>query len=167
VTEDPGQSQQERSDDGPNASAPAGRLRQIAALAGAVLCLTLAVLGFFLPLIPCTPFVLLASFLLMRSSPAMHRRLRQSRFFGRILTDWEEKHGIQPRDKVRAIIVVVAGLLITTTFGNPSPLLQFLILFFVTIGLWVIVRLPIAVEPGRVEQPVQEQERQTPPNSSS
>jgi uncharacterized membrane protein YbaN (DUF454 family) len=97
----------------------------------------------------------------------MHRRLRQSRFFGRILTDWEEKHGIQPRDKVRAIIVVVAGLLITTTFGNPSPLLQFLILFFVTIGLWVIVRLPIAVEPGRVEQPVQEQERQTPPNSSS
>jgi len=120
------------------------RLKQLASIFGATGCLVLAVLGFFLPLLPCTPFVLLASFLLVKSSPSMHRRLRASKFFGRILVDWEDRKGIRPADKVRAIIVVIASLLISIYAADPSTQVKFLILFFVTIGLWVIVRLPLA-----------------------
>lgn len=120
------------------------RLKQLAAVAGAIACLVLAAVGFFLPLLPCTPFVLLASFLLVHSSPGMHRRLRDSKFFGRILIDWEDRKGIRPADKVRAIIVVIASLLFSILVARPSTPIKFLILFFVTIGLWVIIRLPLA-----------------------
>lgn len=122
-------------------------VRQAAATAGACICLILAAIGFFLPLLPSTPFVLLASFLLIRGSPSLHSRLRSSRFFGRILADWEDRKGIRPADKVRAIVIVVAGLLLSMIYGSPSPPLRFAILFFVTIGLWVIVRLPLAQDP--------------------
>ncbi len=124
-----------------------GGLRRFASILGSGVCLSLAAIGFFLPVLPCTPFVLLASFLLMRGSPALHQKLKSSRFFGRILVDWEDRKGIRPADKVRAVVVVVSGLILTITFGNLSPLLKFVTLFLVTIGLWVILRLPLAQMP--------------------
>ncbi len=123
-------------------------LKQAAAISGAVACLILAGIGFFLPVLPCTPFVLLASYLLLRCSPEMHRRLKGSRFFGRILRDWEDRKGIRPADKVRAIVIVIAGLLLTFTAGNLSSTLRFTTLFFVLIGLFVIIRLPVAKDEG-------------------
>ena len=119
-------------------------LKQAAAITGALVCLVLAGIGFFLPVLPCTPFVLLASYLLIQSSPEMHRRLRTSRFFGRILRDWEDRKGIRPADKVRAIVVVIAGLVLSFSVGNLSDTLRFLTLILVLIGLFVIIRLPVA-----------------------
>ena len=133
----------------PLAQAPraGSSLRRLASILGSGVCLSLAAIGFFLPVLPCTPFVLLASFLLLRGSPSLHQKLKSSRFFGRVLTDWEDRKGIRPADKVRAIIVVVGGLVLTLTFGNLSLPLKFVTLFFVTIGLWVILRLPLARTP--------------------
>jgi uncharacterized membrane protein YbaN (DUF454 family) len=74
----------------------------------------------------------------------MHRRLKGSRFFGRILSDWEDRKGIRPADKVRAIVIVVAGLILTFSVGNLSTTLRFLTLILVLIGLYVIIRLPVA-----------------------
>ena len=74
----------------------------------------------------------------------MHRRLRGSRFFGRILRDWEDRKGIRPADKVRAIMIMVAGLILTFSVGNLSNTLRFLTLILVLIGLSVIIRLPVA-----------------------
>jgi uncharacterized membrane protein YbaN (DUF454 family) len=128
----------------PNQSTRFAGLKQAAAIAGAVACLILAGIGFFLPVLPCTPFVLLASYLLIQSSPEMHLRLRRSRFFGRILRDWEDRKGIRPADKVRAIVIVIAGLVLTFSVGNLSTTLRFVTLILVLIGLFVIIRLPIA-----------------------
>ena len=119
-------------------------LKQAAAVSGAVACLILAGIGFFLPVLPCTPFVLLASYLLLQCSPDMHRRLKGSRFFGRILRDWEDRKGIRPADKVRAIVIVIAGLVLSFTVGNLSSTLRFTTLILVLIGLFVILRLPVA-----------------------
>jgi uncharacterized membrane protein YbaN (DUF454 family) len=124
-------------------------LKQAAAVSGAVACLILAGVGFFLPVLPCTPFVLLASYLLLQCSPDMHRRLKGSRFFGRILRDWEDRKGIRPADKVRAIVIVIAGLLLTFSLGNLSSTLRFITLILVLIGLFVIIRLPVARDEER------------------
>jgi uncharacterized membrane protein YbaN (DUF454 family) len=128
----------------PNPSTRFTGLKQAAAIVGAVACLILAAIGFFLPVLPSTPFVLLASYLLIQCSPKMHRRLKGSRFFGRILSDWEDRKGIRPADKVRAIVIVVAGLILTFSVGNLSTTLRFLTLILVLIGLYVIIRLPVA-----------------------
>ena len=119
-------------------------LKQAAAIISAVACLILAGIGFFLPVLPCTPSVLLASYLLLQCSPDMHRRLKGSRFFGRILSDWEDRKGIRPADKVRAIVIVIAGLVLSFSVGNLSSTLRFITLILVLIGLFVIIRLPVA-----------------------
>ena len=124
-------------------------LKQAAAIISAVACLILAGVGFFLPVLPCTPCVLLASYLLLQCSPDMHRRLKGSRFFGRILRDWEDRKGIRPADKVRAIVIVIAGLLLTFSLGNLSSTLRFITLILVLIGLFVIIRLPVARDEER------------------
>ncbi len=77
----------------------------------------------------------------------MHRRLTESKYFGRLLTDWEVRGGIRPRDKARAILVMVAGVILTLVFGNLTTPLRFALLFLVTVGLWVILRLPVAKDP--------------------
>jgi uncharacterized membrane protein YbaN (DUF454 family) len=74
----------------------------------------------------------------------MHGRLKGSRFFGRILRDWEDRKGIRPADKVRAIVIVIAGLFLSFSVGNLSSTLRFTTVVLVLVGLIVIIRLPVA-----------------------
>ncbi len=49
----------------------------------------LAILGVFLPLLPTTPFIILAAFLFSKSSDRWHQWLLSNRVFGPILNKWE------------------------------------------------------------------------------
>ncbi len=49
----------------------------------------LAILGVFLPLLPTTPFIILAAFLFSKSSDRWHQWLLSSRVFGPMLNKWE------------------------------------------------------------------------------
>lgn len=135
-------------DSSPTSTAPhpVSKVRSVVYISAAGVSLLLGVLGFVLPVLPGTPFVLLGSLLLLKGSPRLHARLRKSRFLGRILRDWEELGGIRPHDKVRAIVVVVLGAIFTFIFGPASTLLRCIAAFFISIGLWVIIRLPPARE---------------------
>ena len=56
----------------------------------------MAVVGFALPGIPGAPFVVLAGYFFIRSSPRSHAWLLQSRWFGPILRDWEQHRAVRP-----------------------------------------------------------------------
>lgn len=71
--------------------------------------LGLGLLGAFLPVLPTTPFVLLAAFFFARARPEWHARLRAHATFGPIVRDWEDRGAIRPRAKALATLMI-AGL---------------------------------------------------------
>ncbi len=92
-----------------------------------MLCLGLAGMGVFLPLLPTTPFLLVAAACFARSSPRFHARLLDSRLFGPLIRNWEENRAISITTKLTAIaaIAVVGG--ISVVFVVESPGLRILI----------------------------------------
>jgi hypothetical protein len=64
--------------------------------------LVLGGIGLLLPLVPTTPFVILAAFAFGRGSPAMRARLEGSRHFGPAIRDWEARGAIRPQHKAMA-----------------------------------------------------------------
>ena len=72
--------------------------------------LGLALLGVFLPVLPGTPFALLAAWFFARSSERWHQWLLHSDLFGPTLQSWERERCIPCRVKIVAISsMLVAG----------------------------------------------------------
>ena len=82
-------------------------------LAAGLVFLLLAAIGLALPLVPTTPFLLLAAACFARSSERLHRWLLASPAFGPILRDWEQ------RGAVRLHVKVVATLLLAILVAVP------------------------------------------------
>jgi uncharacterized membrane protein YbaN (DUF454 family) len=77
-----------------------------------LLCLVLGGIGVVVPLLPTTPFVLLAAACFAKSSPRMHRWLLNSELFGPMLRDWEANRCISYKVKWLALFMmaVVGGI---------------------------------------------------------
>jgi uncharacterized membrane protein YbaN (DUF454 family) len=80
-------------------------LKPLYAAAGGLF-LVLGIAGIFLPLLPTTPFLLLASACFLRGSPAAHRWMHAHPRFGPYLTAYEEGRGIPLRAKVAALALM-------------------------------------------------------------
>lgn len=120
--------------------------RRVTLLIGAAVFLMFGLLGVVLPGLPTTPFVLLASYCLLRSSPALHQRLLASRLFGGVLRDWHLYRGIRPhvRYKALAIIAIVVG--VSLYFANLSTGAMLAIVAIAACGIAYVWRLPSVVE---------------------
>lgn len=86
----------------PRARGHASPVKPLFALAGG-LAVALGVAGIFVPLLPTTPFLLLASWCFLRGSPAAHRWLHTRPRLGPLLDAYEEGRGIPLRAKVIAL----------------------------------------------------------------
>ncbi|MEM6328663.1 MAG: YbaN family protein [Planctomycetota bacterium] len=92
------------------APAVATGLKRATLLAGALLTFVLAVLGVVLPGLPTTPFLLLTSYCLLRSSRSLHERLLRTRVFGALLRDWHTHRGVRPGVKTKSLAVLAIAV---------------------------------------------------------
>lgn len=75
-------------------------IRKLLLIGLGTLCVALAILGIFLPLLPTTVFLLLAAFFYARSSERFYRWLMTNRLFGTYLKNYREGRGIPLKQKV-------------------------------------------------------------------
>lgn len=94
---------------------------RIALMAAGLGFVALGVVGIFLPVLPTTPFLLLAAACFARSSEPLHRWLLGRPRLGPLIRDWET-HGVIPRAaKLRATLLIAATVGLTLAFAPAPP----------------------------------------------
>lgn len=100
--------------------------RRSAALRGVLFAIglvfvALGFIGAFLPVLPTTPFLILAAACFARSSRRLEGWLLDHPRFGPTLRDWRLRGAIPPKAKLAALVGSVAGFLLFWLGGNPGP----------------------------------------------
>lgn len=101
----------------------------------------LGIIGALLPILPTTPFLILALACFARSSPRFHRKLLSNRWFGADLQQWEQGRTIKRRSKFKAMILIVCTFAISIGVLHGRFILQFSLLTLACILLVFLWRL--------------------------
>ena len=112
------------------------------------LCVALGILGLFLPVLPTTPFMLLAAACYARASERFYRWLLTHRVFGPTVREWRRHRSIPWRTKLWAIVLMSATLAISIVFFvRPAWLQGALALMGVLLAVW-LYRVPSRDRPS-------------------
>ena len=80
------------------------------------LCLVMGVVGMFLPVLPTTPFLLLAAYCYARSSRRFYTWLVTNRWFGEYIRNYREGRGIPLKQKLLTITLLWVSIGYTAGF---------------------------------------------------
>ncbi|MDR3292395.1 MAG: YbaN family protein [Methanobrevibacter sp.] len=98
-----------------------------------IIFLSLGTIGILIPLLPTTPFVILAAFCFGKSSKKAEQWILKSKYFGSYIENYRNKVGVPIRIKIRSIIFLWVVLIISMIYThNP---LTFIILLIVGIAV--------------------------------
>lgn len=93
--------------------------RHVWSVFGAI-ALGLGVIGIVLPVLPTTPFVLLAAFCFGKGSPRLRAWIEQHPRFGPAIADWEQHGAVPKRAKRMAALLMAAAFLLSLWMGLPG-----------------------------------------------
>jgi len=120
-------------------SSPSVRAALVVAGSGFVV---VGLAGIFLPVLPTTPFLLLAAACYARASRRFYNALLNNRLFGPAILEWRQHRAIAWRTKLTAISVLVLTLAISIVFFVHNPWLRLaLAVFGLVLAAW-LYRIP-------------------------
>ena len=93
-----------------------GSLSRAIYFTAATICLILGAIGVFIPILPTTPFLLLAAALYLRSSEKMYAWMFENRYFGEYLRNYRDGKGIPLGSKQLTIVVLWAAIAYSILF---------------------------------------------------
>ncbi|MGR5133467.1 YbaN family protein [Vibrio alfacsensis] len=102
----------------------------------------LGIAGIALPLLPTTPFILLASACFLRGSPAFHYWLQKHQTFGPLLENWHKNRAVTRKVKVRGMIFIALSFAVSI-FVVSYIWLKFVLLVMLIVLLGWFMRLPV------------------------
>lgn len=100
----------------------------------------LGIIGIFIPLLPTTPFILLAAACYAKSSEKFYNKLINSKLLGKHLKNYREGKGIPIKIKVYAIFLLWAAIL-TSLFLFTKLLLVKILLIVIAIAVTIHISL--------------------------
>lgn len=130
---------------GKETTQPTGLVKYLFLVLGSA-CLAIGMIGIFLPILPTTPFLLLASFFYLRSSKRMHGWLMGHRIFGPYLYCYIHFRAIPGKTKAGALVFLWIALGISMIFV-PSLTVRILLLL-VGAGVTAHLLLLRTLNPG-------------------
>jgi uncharacterized membrane protein YbaN (DUF454 family) len=111
-------------------------------VAAGTLCVGLGIVGLFMPVLPTTPFLLLAAACYARASSRFYNWLLNNRTFGPTIREWRRYRSIPYRTKLTAIALMAVTLTSSIVFFVRSPALQAaLAVLGVLLAVWMY-RIP-------------------------
>lgn len=110
----------------------------------AVVSLVLGVIGIVLPVVPTTPFILLAAFAAARGSRRLHEWMRNHPRFGKMLRDWERDGAVSRRAKVFATITMLGSAVGMFVFSPRWWIAAIAAAIMLVVAIWLWMR----PEPG-------------------
>jgi uncharacterized membrane protein YbaN (DUF454 family) len=112
-------------------------IRYLLLIAG-TLSVAAGIIGIFLPVLPTTPFLLLAAFCYIRSSRRMYNLLLNNRLCGSFLRNYLEGRGITVKQKVLSLSLLWMVLGVTMAWATDSLILR---LVLAAVGTGVTIHL--------------------------
>jgi uncharacterized membrane protein YbaN (DUF454 family) len=109
-------------------------------IAAGLAAMALGLAGVALPVLPTTPFMLLAAFCFAKGSPRLHRWLVDHPRFGPAIRDWNRHGAISPKAKKLAAAAMAAALLISMAVGVPWTVLGLQALIMAGVAAFVLTR---------------------------
>ena len=97
-----------------------------------IVMVVLGTAGIFLPLVPTTPFLLLATFLFARSHKRLNQWLLSHRYLGPYIQAFRDKRGLTTTQKFRIGSSMTIILVISFYFA-PVAAMRFML-----IGIWIL-----------------------------
>jgi uncharacterized membrane protein YbaN (DUF454 family) len=94
----------------------------------------LGIIGVFIPILPTTPFLLLAAACYMRSSERFYQWLINNRIFGAYIRNYIEGRGMPIRMKIFTILLLWLAIGLSITFGVQNVVIR-IVLICVAIGV--------------------------------
>lgn len=117
--------------------APLSALLRWVYLGLALLFLLLGILGIFLPVLPTTPFILLAAWAAARSSPRLLAWLEEHTVFGPMIRDWRRGGVVRRRAKWVATAVMSASGAYLLLSSHPRWAAWLAIACMSTVAVWL------------------------------
>jgi len=100
----------------------------------------LGIIGIFIPILPTTPFLLLAAACYMRSSERFYQWLINNRIFGAYVRNYIEGKGMPIRIKIFTILLLWLAIGLSVTFGVQNIVIR-IVLICIAIGVTAHVAL--------------------------
>ncbi|WP_448211966.1 YbaN family protein [Colwellia sp. MEBiC06753] len=103
----------------------------------------LAIVGAALPVLPTTPFLLVAAGCFAKSSPYLHGKLLANPVFGPLIKDWQQHRSIAKKSKYLALMTMVIAAAWSCYILESNTWRLGLILLMVVPFIFIL-RLPIS-----------------------
>jgi uncharacterized membrane protein YbaN (DUF454 family) len=109
-------------------------LVRILLVSGGTISVALGIAGIVLPVLPATPFLLLAAFLYARSSKRFHDWLVGHRWFGPYIAAYRSGRGLTTRQLVSTLVPLWLSIGLTSWLAGPRWIVH-VVLFACAIGV--------------------------------